>query len=42
MASGSISPDDFVRLSKEYAQVEPNRPPLPRAKSAAFARSWKC
>ena len=23
MASGDLSPDDFVRLSKEYAQIEP-------------------
>ena len=23
MAAGDLSPDDFVRLSKEYAQIEP-------------------
>ena len=23
MAAGNVAPDDFVRLSKEYAQIEP-------------------
>jgi peptide chain release factor 1 len=35
MASGTLSPDDFVRLSKEYAQIEPSPPLLARFEDCA-------